>query len=124
MRSKPLISIVDDDESWRVALAGLVESLGFAVADFPSAADFLASSYLDHSACLIADINMPGMTGLQLHQRLVKSGQLIPTILITAYPDPSVRSHALAEGAVSYLSKPCTNEALLACIRKALKQRP
>jgi FixJ family two-component response regulator len=115
-----LIAIIDDDESYRAAAADLVRALGYAVEEFPSALDFLASPYFHSTACVIADINMPRMTGMELHRHLVKSGYMIPTILITAYPDDSVRAQALAEGLVCYLTKPCDDNSLVGCVRAAL----
>jgi FixJ family two-component response regulator len=118
-----IIAIVDDDESYRAAATDLVRSLGYTVEDFPSALDFLASPHLHSTACLIADINMPRMTGVELHIHLVKSGYTIPTILITAFPDDRVRARALADGVICYLTKPCDDDSLLACVLAALKQR-
>ena len=97
-----------------------MKSLGFTVEGFPSAVDFLASPHVRDTSCLIADIHMPRMTGVQLHSRLVKSGYAIPTILITAYPDESVRACALTDGVICYLSKPLDEDALLRCVRSAL----
>ncbi len=120
MAKKPLISIVDDDESVREATKGLMKSLGFTVEAFPSAEDFLASRHLRRTSCLIADVNMPGMTGLELHRRLKAAGKTIPTILITAYPDDGVRARALTNGVICYLSKPFDEDDLLVCISSAL----
>jgi FixJ family two-component response regulator len=117
----PLISIVDDDEESREAVAVLTRSLGFAVATFSCAAEFLSSPDFLQTACLIADINMPGMTGVELHRHLVKEGHGIPTILITAYPDDTVRARAIADGVIAYLSKPCSEVDLLDCVQAALK---
>jgi FixJ family two-component response regulator len=116
----PLISVVDDDDESREAVALLVKSLDFAVATFASAAEFLAWPGLRRTSCLIADVNMPGMTGVQLHGRLVTLGHAIPTILITAYPDDAVRARAIAGGALAYLSKPCSDCVLLDLVRSAL----
>src|SRR5215470_19465600 len=82
-----LISIVDDDRFFRESMCRLMRSLGYAVNSFPSAADFLASPRLGETACLIADIHMPAITGLELYRHLVGAGRAIPTILVTAYPD-------------------------------------
>jgi len=117
----PLISIVDDDEDSREALAVLTRSFGFVAESYSSAAEFLASNRVPMTACLIADVNMPGMTGLQLHRRLVRLGYATPTVLITAYPDDSVRARALRDGAIAYLSKPCSDATLLAALLSALK---
>jgi len=119
-KTKALISVVDDDESLREALTGLLRSLGFAVEAFPSAVDFLASPTIGNTSCLIADIHMPRVTGIELHSRLTELGYAIPTILITAYPDDAVRARALANGVVCYLRKPFDDDALIACIGKIL----
>jgi FixJ family two-component response regulator len=120
--TKNRISIVDDDEPFRQALTGLMKSVGFTVKAFPSAGDFLASPDIRDTSCLIADLHMPQMSGVELHRRLVESGNGIPTILITAYPDESVRSRALADGVICYLSKPFDEDVLLGCVRSALEQ--
>jgi FixJ family two-component response regulator len=119
---RTLISIVDDDEFFRESMRKLVALLGYAVEAFPSAADFLASRLLPETACLLADFHMPGMTGVELHGRLIKLGYSIPTILVTAYPDEVVRDRALKNGVVCYLSKPVDDEELERCLRSALKR--
>jgi len=119
---KDLISIIDDDEGMREAMRGLMRSLGFAVAIFPSAVDFLADSNFRETSCLIADVQMTEMTGVELYSRLRKSGYAIPTILITAYPNDSVRARVLADGVICYLSKPFDDDALLGCVYSALKR--
>ena len=121
MNSNTLISIVDDDESVREAVEGLIESLGFRVNAFPSAMDFLASPAVADTSCMIADVHMPQMSGIELHQRLTEQGHDIPTILITAYPCESVRARALASGVVCYLVKPFDDDALIGCVRSALQ---
>jgi FixJ family two-component response regulator len=113
---RPLISIVDDDESVREATRGLMQAVGYRAEAFGSAEDFLQSQLLARTACLIADINMPGMSGLDLHRHLSASGTAVPTILITAYPDDGVRTRALAAGVVCYLSKPFQETDLLSCV--------
>lgn len=115
-----LISIVDDDESSREAVAGLVRSLGFVTIVFRNAADFLESEYLSRTACLIADVRMPGMTGPDLYSYLMASGTPIPTVLITAYANEEVRSRALKAGVRCCLTKPLKPEELFACIRSAI----
>lgn len=119
--SDTLISIVDDDESVREAVEGLIESLGFRVNAFPSALDFLASPTLADTSCMIADVHMPQMSGLELYQRLAEQGHDIPTILITAYPNESIRSRALADGVVCYLIKPFDDDDLIGCVHSALQ---
>jgi FixJ family two-component response regulator len=117
---KPLISIVDDDEAVREATKGLMRALGFRAKTFASAEDFLNFDRLHSTACLIADVQMPQMSGLDLHRSLLASGVSIPTILITAYPDDSVRARALKAGVIGYLTKPFTKDDLLVCIHSAL----
>ncbi|WP_158932490.1 response regulator transcription factor [Acidisphaera sp. S103] len=117
-----LIAIVDDDEGYRTALRSLLMSLGFRVGSFESASDFLSSTNIQNTACLIADVHMPGMTGVALHGHLLTSGYAIPTILITAYPDADIRTRALTAGAICYLSKTSTEDVLLGCIASALRQ--
>ena len=121
MLNRTLISIVDDDQLFRESMRNLVMLLGYPVEAFTSAADFLTSSLLPETACLVADVHMPGMTGVELHRRLVKLGYAIPTILITAYPDQTVRDRALRDGVVCYLSKPVDDRDLEPCLRSALK---
>src|SRR5256714_14026415 len=94
-KAKPLISIVDDDESMREAIKGLMRSLGYRVETVGSAPEFLSSRHVRRTSCLIADMQMPGMTGLELYQRLSSSGKRVHNILITEYPDEGVREHAL-----------------------------
>jgi FixJ family two-component response regulator len=119
-KRKPLISIVDDDESVREATKGLMKSLGYTSEAFPSAENFLQSHHALRTSCLIADVNMPGMSGLDLRHHLSASGKAIPTILITAYPDDRVREDALNAGVICYLSKPFDVGDLLFCIHSAL----
>lgn len=119
-KSKPMISIVDDDESIREATEGQMRSLGYRAQTFASAADFLASPRIKNTSCMVADIHMPRMTGVQLHKRLLELGYAIPTILITAYPDDEVRARAMADGVKCFLVKPFEEEDLLRCVRLAL----
>lgn len=119
-KSKPLISVVDDDEAMREALRLLMKSLGYTADAFASAEDFLSSRQIPGTSCLIADVQMPGMTGLELYHHLVAAGKTIPTILITAYPDDSMRERALGDGVVCYLSKPFDENDLLACIHSSI----
>jgi len=115
-----VIAIVDDDHSVREALTSLVRSLGYVAMAFERAEDLLNSKRRRSVSCLIADVQMPGMTGLELHDRLVTLGKPIPTILITAFHNESVRQRALQAGVVGYLTKPFSEEDLLACIRSIL----
>jgi FixJ family two-component response regulator len=116
-----LISIVEDDEHFRESMIKLVKLLGYTVDAFPSAADFLVSPSLTQTACLVTDVHMPGMTGVELCRRLVDAGYTIPTILVTAYPDEDVRDQALKDGVVCYLSKPVDDNHLERCLRSALQ---
>ena len=117
---KPMISIVDDDESIREATEAQMQSLGYKAQTFPSADAFLASPHIKDTNCLVADINMPHTTGVELHRRLLDLGYAIPTILITAYPDNEVRERALADGVLCYLVKPFDEDELLRCVHLAL----
>jgi FixJ family two-component response regulator len=120
MLKKALISIVDDDESVREAMQALMKSLGFATESFASAEEFLASDCRNRAACLITDMQMPGLNGVGLHDRLVASGRPVPTIVITAYPDERTRARALQSGVVCYLVKPFDESDLLHCIHSIL----
>jgi FixJ family two-component response regulator len=124
LSSEPLISIIDDDRRFRESLRRLLRSSGYAAEAFPSAVEFLASAGIDETDCVIADINMPTITGIELHNRLVESGRAIPMILITAYPDEAVRSRALNDGVVCYLQKPFDEDDLMRCLRLALERKP
>lgn len=118
--NRTLIAIVDDDDPFRESLRKLIMLLGYAVETFPSAADFLASGALPRTACLVADVQMPGMTGIELYVRLVNLGYAVPTILVTAYPDKVVMDRALRAGITCYLSKPVDDEDLERGLRLAL----
>jgi FixJ family two-component response regulator len=118
-----VISIVDDDPSVREGTLDLLNSMGFSAETFERADDFLKSNRLHSTSCLIADVRMPGMTGLELHDLLVGSGNLIPTILITAFPNDKDRTRAQRAGVRCYLAKPFNANELLACIQSALKNR-
>ncbi|MER9005653.1 response regulator [Mesorhizobium sp. M0862] len=121
MRDAPVISIIDDDELNRVGTASLVRSLGLVAHAFPSAHSFLHSQQLTQTSCLISDVQMPEMSGIQLQDALHARGHNIPIILITAYPDDRVRAQAFARGAVCFLSKPFDGETLSRCLAVALK---
>jgi FixJ family two-component response regulator len=121
MAKRTLISIVEDDEPFRESMKKLIRVLGYTVEAFPSAADFLASPLISNTACLVTDVQMPGMTGLELHRHLVDVGHRIPTILVTAYPDETTRDRALKDGVVCYVPKPVDDEHLERCLRSALK---
>ena len=120
---RPGIAIVDDDESVREALTSLIRSMGYAAVAFECAEDLLKFKQRRGLSCMIADVQMPGMTGLELHDRLVASGEPIPTILITAFPDERARERALQAGVIGYLAKPFSEDELLVCIRSSLGRR-
>ena len=124
MPTASLVSIVEDDQFFRESMGRLMRSLGYDVAAFPSAADFLASPRLGDTACLIADVHMPGMTGLELHRHLIEACCAIPTILITACPDHLDQARAMNDGVVCYLRKPFDERHLILCIREALQFSP
>jgi FixJ family two-component response regulator len=121
MSNLSLISVVDDDTSVRESLQGLIRSVGLVVEVFASAEEFLKSDHLRNTRCLILDVRMPGMNGLELQRRLAVSNCEIPVIFITAHGDEAARSQALKAGAVDYLLKPFTEEALLNAIHAAMK---
>lgn len=118
---RALVAVVDDDESVRESLPDLLAELGFATRAFASAEEFLASGSLDQTKCLILDIAMPGMTGLDLQQQLNDRERKIPIIFITAQKDGAVRDRALEQGAVSFLFKPFSDTALLEALSKAVR---
>ena len=117
---KVLVSVVDDDQFCRESMCRLMRSLGHAADFFSSAAEFFASPRLAETACLIADIQMPVMTGLELYRCLVDAGRAIPTILVTAFPNDVDRARALNDGVTRYLRKPVDDEHLTRCVREAL----
>jgi FixJ family two-component response regulator len=116
-----LVSIVDDDQFFRESMRRLMRSEGYTVEAFPSAADFLASPRLLETACLIADVHMPAMTGVELYRHLVDAGYATPTILVTAYPDETDRTRSLNDGVICYLRKPVNEEHLIRCLSEALQ---
>jgi FixJ family two-component response regulator len=120
MPKTSLVSVVEDDQFFRESMRRLMRSLGYSVEAFPSAADFLASACLVETACLVADVHMPAMTGLELYKHLTGAGYAIPTIIVTAYPDEDVRARALREGVVCYLGKRVDEKHLMRCLRAAL----
>lgn len=119
MSTRSLISIVDDDQAFGDSMRRLLKSLGYAVAVFPSAAEFLASPKLADTACLVADVHMPAMTGAELYGYLIETGHPIPTILVTAYPNDSEQKCMLAQGVECYLCKPLEEADLIGCLRSA-----
>jgi FixJ family two-component response regulator len=121
MPDGPLISIVDDDDALRNSLDDLIRSVGFRAEGFPSAEAFLSSTQARDTACLILDVRMPGMNGLDLQLKIVAANWRIPIIFITSHADDDARARALAAGAVAFLYKPFREEALLDAIDAALK---
>jgi len=116
----PMISIVDDDRSVREATRGLVRSLGYGATAFASAEDFLQSDHVSDTACLITDVQMPGLSGVDLQSRLIAQGNRTPVIFITAFPEERIRARAMAAGAVGFLSKPFNEDHLIEHIHTAL----
>ena len=116
----PMISIIDDDESVREALWGLVRSVGYTVSTFASAEEFVNSDQLSKADCLILDVAMPGMGGIELQRRLVADHSPVPVIFITAHEDEEIRAQALRNGAEAFLIKPFSEDALLGAIQGAL----
>ena len=120
MVGKPLVAIVDDDKSIRNGTRDLLKAAGFSTAVFEDAESFLASASRATVACLVADMRMPGMTGLELYEALVASGDRIPTVLITAHPEEVAQARAREAGITCYLSKPFAPDDLLRCVCEAL----
>jgi FixJ family two-component response regulator len=121
MLKTSLVSVVEDDQFFRESMRRLMRSQNYTVEVFPSAADFLASPHLTETACLIADVQMPAMTGIELYKRLIDAGRSIPTILVTAYPNDVDRARVLKDGVVCYLRKPVDDAHLIRCLRSALE---
>ena len=117
-----MVAIVDDDDLMRGALQGMLKSVGLRSQAFASAEEFLTSGQQNHTACLIADVRMPGMSGLELQAELNDEQRRIPTIFITAHGDEKMRMRALKAGAVEFLAKPFDDEALLESVRAALER--
>lgn len=120
MSDSTQISVVDDDESFRDSMRRLLDSLDYRTALFPSAADFLASPTFADTACLVADVHMPAMTGVELYEHLIETGSAVPTILVTAYPNDRVRERMLTLGVECYLPKPLVEAELIDCLRSAV----
>jgi len=116
-----MVAIVDDDDSMRSALQGLLKAVGLPAQAFASGEEFLKSGQRQHTACLIADIRMPGMSGLELQAQLNADHCRIPIIFITAHGDEKMRMQALRAGAVEFMAKPFNDEALLESVRAALE---
>ena len=124
MANPPLISVVDDDDSVRESLDGLFRSVGFIAKVFASAEEFLNSDHLRTTDCLILDVRMPGMNGIELHRHLIANHYEMPVIFITAHgSDGEVRARALKNGAVDYLDKPLSEDAVLKAVDEALTSK-
>jgi FixJ family two-component response regulator len=118
-----MISIVDDDVCARAAVEALVRKLGYVAVTFASAEDFLGSNHVNDTCCLITDVHMPGLSGVELHRRLLDDGFAVPTIFVSGLADETTRKEALAAGAVGFLSKPFGQESLSDCLKTALMRR-
>src|SRR5215469_11578834 len=116
----PVIAIVDDDESFREATLSFIRSLGYSAAAFPSADAFLNSNAVEHTDCLITDVQMPGMSGIELQSYLIAQGHRVPVIFITAFAEVEARGDALRAGAIGFLGKPFSEQNLINCLNKAL----
>jgi FixJ family two-component response regulator len=122
MRIVPLIAIVDDDDSLRGSLENLIRSFGFRAHAFPSAEAFLSWKQARETACLILDVRMPGVNGLDLQRRMVTENWRVPIVFISSHTDDHAKARALEDGAVAFLYKPCREEELLNAIEVALGQ--
>jgi len=119
----PVIAIVDDDESFRHATISFIRSLNYSAAAFPSADAFLNSNVVENTDCLITDVQMPGMSGIELQSHLIAHGHRVPVIFVTAFPETEARGHALRAGAIGFLGKPFGDQHLISCLDKALATR-
>jgi FixJ family two-component response regulator len=119
-----VIAVIDDDASVRTATDNLLSSHGYLVDTFASAEEFLQSARLKDSSCIIADVQMSAMSGLDLLDHMRAQGYAAPFIFITAFPEASVRARAMKAGAIGFLAKPFTGLALLDCVKTALNRRP
>jgi FixJ family two-component response regulator len=124
MTGRPIIAVVDDDQSVRQALEGLLRSAGLCVAAFASAEEFLRSADLGATACLILDLQMPGMSGLDLQQRLVRGGHRMPIVVLTAHGDDEARARAIGAGAAAFMPKPFDGDLLLKAVEAAVANHP
>jgi FixJ family two-component response regulator len=122
LSNPPVISIIDDDVSVRAATYNLVRSLGYVVHTFASAEEFLQSPHLHETSCIVADVQMPTMSGLELQAQLLAGGHRMPFIFITAFSSENARARALKAGASCFLTKPFSGEALINCLDAALRE--
>ena len=116
-----MIAIVDDDDVVREAMKSLMRSLGYNASTFGSADEFLKSEQVSNTSCLVTDLQMPGLSGIDLQDWLIAQGHRFPIIFLTAYPDQAARMRAMKAGAIGFLSKPSSDEHLLGYLNKALK---
>ena len=123
MSSPPVISVVDDDASVRVAADNLLRSLGYTVHTFASAEEFLQSARFNDTSCVIADVQMPAMSGVELQALLLARGHHVPFIFITAFPEETIRARAIKAGAICFLTKPFDRLTLIKCLDAALERR-
>jgi FixJ family two-component response regulator len=119
----PVIAIVDDDQSFRQATISFIRSLSYSAAAFPSADAFLNSNAVENTDCLITDLQMPGMSGIELQSYLIAQGHRVPVIFVTAFPETEARGRALRAGAIGFLGKPFGDQDLISCLDKALAAR-
>ena len=122
MSSVPVISIIDDDASVRAATDNLLRSLGYTVYTFVSAEEFLRSAHFNDTSCVIADVQMPAMSGIDLQARLLTQGHRVPFIFITAFPEKAIRARALKAGAICFLTKPFDRRTLIKNLDTALRR--
>ena len=123
MLKVPVIAIVDDDESFRRATVSFIRSLGYAALQFATAEAFLKSDRLHDADCLISDVQMAGMNGIELQGKLIAQGHRFPIIFVTAFPEMKARARAVAAGAIGFLAKPFNDEMLITCLNEALGAR-
>jgi FixJ family two-component response regulator len=123
LRRSPLISVIDDDASFRVATDSLLRARGYTVHIFSSAPEFLRSAHLDETSCVITDVQMPDISGLELQTLLRNRGHTVPIIFVTAFPDEAARVRALREGAICFLSKTSDASGLVRCVEAAVALR-
>ena len=123
MPHNPVIAIVDDDESFRHTTISFIRSLGYSAAAFPSADAFINSNVVENTDCLITDVQMPGMSGIELQSHLIAQGHRVPVIFVTAFPEMEARGHVLRAGAIRFLGKPFGDQNLISCLNKALATR-
>jgi len=121
LQNAPIVSIIDDDQDVRQAVQRLMRSRGFATRTFASAEEFLRSPSLHETACVITDIQMPGMTGIDLHDVMLKQGPRLPVIFLTAFPDDRTEKRALQAGALGFLTKPFDARTLVSLVDTAVQ---